>query len=144
MAYVARNASLETCAILQHASLARHPACACRSSAPTAFTGYSFHVLEAAIVFANEILMCFVLPLHLGLHRVYHLCTTLIHQGAPPSLRRRMVLRNGYWMVCCNMVAAWPTMPVTWLPLPRPASHFHRTQRRHALLVVQAGTQATR
>ena len=29
---------------------------------PTAFTGYSFHVLEAIIVFFNEILVCFFLP----------------------------------------------------------------------------------
>jgi hypothetical protein len=61
----------------------------CRSSAPTAFTGYSFHVVEAIIVFANEILLCFVLPLDLGLHRCYHIFTTLIHQGVlrygPPS-----------------------------------------------------------
>lgn len=53
----------------------------CRSTVPTAFTGYSFHVAEAALVFANEVLVCFLLPLHVGLHRAYHLFTTVIHQG---------------------------------------------------------------
>lgn len=51
------------------------------SRAPTPFTGYSFHVLEAALVFANEVLVCFLLPLHLGLHRVYHLLTGAVHQA---------------------------------------------------------------
>lgn len=32
-------------------------------------------------MFANEILICFFLPMHLGLHRMYHLFTTIIHQG---------------------------------------------------------------
>ena len=52
-----------------------------RSNAPTAFTGYSFHVVEAAIVFANEILVCFLFPIHIGVHRIYHLFTTVIHNG---------------------------------------------------------------
>ena len=53
---------------------------------PTAFTGYSFHVVEAAIVFANEILVCFLFPIHIGVHRVYHLFTTVIHNGKAPFL----------------------------------------------------------
>jgi len=53
----------------------------CRSNVPTAFTGYSFHVVEAAIVFANEIIVCFLFPIHIGVHRVYHLFTTVIHNG---------------------------------------------------------------
>jgi len=36
---------------------------------PTAFTGYSFHVVEAVIVFFNEILVCFFLPIHARVHR---------------------------------------------------------------------------
>ncbi|KAK9815322.1 hypothetical protein WJX72_001696 [[Myrmecia] bisecta] len=51
------------------------------SKAPTAFTGYSFHVVEAAIVFANEILVVFLFPINATLHRVYHLFTTIIHNG---------------------------------------------------------------
>lgn len=51
------------------------------STSPTPFTGYSFHVVEAAIVFANEILVCFLFPIHAGLHRAYHLFTTVIHCG---------------------------------------------------------------
>ena len=47
---------------------------------PTAFTGYSFHVLEAIIVFFNEILVCFFLPIHTRVHRYYHMYTTVIHQ----------------------------------------------------------------
>jgi len=53
----------------------------CRSTVPTAFTGYSFHILEAVIVFANEVLVCFLFPIHIGLHRAYHLFTTVIHNG---------------------------------------------------------------
>ncbi len=55
---------------------------ACRSVAPTAFAGYSFHVAEAALVFANEILVCFLFPIHAGVHRAYHLATTAIHIGS--------------------------------------------------------------
>jgi sterol desaturase/sphingolipid hydroxylase (fatty acid hydroxylase superfamily) len=51
------------------------------SRAPTPFTGYSFHVAEAALVFANEVLVCYVVPLHLGLHRAYHLLTGAVHQA---------------------------------------------------------------
>jgi hypothetical protein len=49
---------------------------------PTGFTGYSFHLAEAALVFANEIAVCFLLPIHIGLHRAYHLYMTVIHIGA--------------------------------------------------------------
>ena len=48
---------------------------------PTAFTGYSFHVVEAVIVFFNEILVCFFLPIHTRVHRYYHMYTTAIHCG---------------------------------------------------------------
>ena len=48
---------------------------------PTAFTGYSFHVVEALIVFFNEILVCFFLPMHVRVHRYYHMYTTVIHCG---------------------------------------------------------------
>lgn len=57
-----------------------------RSIVPTAFTGYSFHIVEAAIVFANEVLVCFLLPLHMGLHRIYHILTTIIHNGKSKDL----------------------------------------------------------
>jgi hypothetical protein len=39
-------------------------------------------VVEALIVFANEVLVCFLFPLHMGLHRIYHIATTVIHEGA--------------------------------------------------------------
>lgn len=52
-----------------------------KSVQPSAFTGYSFHVVEAAIVFMNEILICWMFPIHMGLHRIYHLFTTIIHEG---------------------------------------------------------------
>jgi Delta7-sterol 5-desaturase len=52
---------------------------------PTAFAGYSFHVAEAALVFANEIVVVFLFPIHAGLHRAYHLFTTLIHLGESAS-----------------------------------------------------------
>lgn len=52
-----------------------------RSTVPTAFCGYSFHAVEALIVFANEVLVCFLFPIHLHLHRAYHIFTTVIHCG---------------------------------------------------------------
>ena len=33
-------------------------------------------------MFANEITVVFLFPIHAGLHRVYHLATTAIHIGA--------------------------------------------------------------
>eukprot|EP00775_Hariotina_reticulata_P003455 gene3455-3726_t len=52
-----------------------------RSTSPSAFTGYAFHIVEALIVFANEIIVCFLFPLHMGLHRIYHIATTVIHEA---------------------------------------------------------------
>lgn len=52
-----------------------------QSTVPTAFTGYSFHIIEAMIVFANEIFVCFLFPMHIGVHRVYHMYMTVIHNG---------------------------------------------------------------
>jgi len=63
-----------------------------RSTAPSAFTGYAFHVVEALIVFANEIIVCFLFPLHMGLHRLYHILTTVIHEGGPYLSVRRCEL----------------------------------------------------
>ena len=51
------------------------------SRVPTAFTGYSFHPIEAMIVFANEILVCFIFPIDIKVHRAYHMYTTIIHSG---------------------------------------------------------------
>ena len=52
-----------------------------QSSVPSAYTGYSFHWAEAALVFANEVLVTFLFPVHAGLHRAYHLFATVIHNG---------------------------------------------------------------
>ena len=57
---------------------------------PSAFTGYSFHVSEAFLVFANEVLVCFIFPIDLRLHRIYHLLSTLIHQGMCSVSERRL------------------------------------------------------
>ena len=62
--------------LYRHVHLIHH-----KSTVPTAFCGYSFHPVEAIIVFANEILVCYFIPLHMGLHRVYHIFTTIIHIG---------------------------------------------------------------
>ena len=51
------------------------------SRIPSAYSGYSFHVVEAAIVFANEILVAFLFPIHVHVHRVYHLAATIIHNA---------------------------------------------------------------
>eukprot|EP00878_Enallax_costatus_P028541 GHUV01030832.1.p1 GENE.GHUV01030832.1~~GHUV01030832.1.p1 ORF type:complete len:229 (+),score=52.04 GHUV01030832.1:309-995(+) len=52
-----------------------------RATSPSPFTGYAFHIVEALIVFANEVLVCFLFPIHMGLHRIYHIATTMIHQA---------------------------------------------------------------
>jgi len=51
------------------------------SREPTPFSGYSFHAVEAALVFANEVLVCFLFPMHSGFHRAYHLFMSLVHCG---------------------------------------------------------------
>ena len=51
------------------------------SREPTPFSGYSFHYAEAALVFANEVLVCFLFPLHAEFHRAYHLFMSLVHCG---------------------------------------------------------------
>jgi len=56
-----------------------------QSKVPTPFSGYSLHVLEALIVFFDEILCVFVIPMHVSIHRLYHLYTTLIHIGGHAS-----------------------------------------------------------
>jgi len=52
-----------------------------QSTVPTAFAGYSFHIAEAFLVFANEVIVCFLMPIHMGTHRFYHIFTTIIHSG---------------------------------------------------------------
>lgn len=67
---------LHSRALYRHVHALHH-----RSSVPTAFSGYSFHCAEAIIVFGNGVLEVFLVPLHVGLHRLYHLYTTIIHIG---------------------------------------------------------------
>ncbi|QDZ18928.1 fatty acid hydroxylase [Chloropicon primus] len=56
-----------------------------QSRDPTPFSGYSLHVVEALIVFFDEVIVCFLFPMHVNLHRLYHLYTTLIHIGGHAS-----------------------------------------------------------
>ena len=37
------------------------------------------------LVFLDEILVCFLFPIHVNVHRLYHLYTTLIHIGGHAS-----------------------------------------------------------
>ena len=73
-----------------------------RSTVPTAFAGYSFHAAEAALVFANEIIVVFLFPIHAGLHRAYHLFTTLIHLGAFASHSSQQCLMRICRPVSCS------------------------------------------
>lgn len=78
-----------------------------KSAAPSAFTGYSFHLVEAVIVFLNEVIVCFAFPIHARLHRVYHLATTAIHEGGhagyelapfiPTAVGMASLLLRGPW-----------------------------------------------
>jgi len=85
-----------------------------RSTAPTAFAGYSFHVIEAILVFVNGIIECFLFPIHAGLHRAYHLWTIAIHIGghagyeiAPfiPNVQQLAWCLAGRWRHQCTALA---------------------------------------
>ena len=92
-----------------------------QSTVPTAFAGYSFHVAEAALVFANEVLVCFLFPIHVGLHRAYHMFTTVIHNGAQP-LRDAFDPGDGREPAACGLLGlgkqypdrCWHIVPRTW------------------------------
>jgi hypothetical protein len=97
-----------------------------RSTVPTAFAGYSFHAAEAALVFANEIIVVFLFPIHAGLHRAYHLFTTLIHLGECVSHGPQQRL------ICIDRPVA------CWCP------NRQYTRHSHVLVAAQAGMQGTR
>jgi hypothetical protein len=71
-------------------------------------------VVEALIVFANEVLVCFLFPLHMGLHRIYHIATTVIHEGVLARIQRCMV--NISWSSNNRMQLA-AAAPVKQLPV---------------------------
>lgn len=52
-----------------------------KSVTPTPFAGYSFHLVEALIMFAWVVPCVFLIPIHTWLHRLYHLWTMAIHIG---------------------------------------------------------------
>jgi hypothetical protein len=109
---------------------------------PTAFTGYSFHVAEALLVFANEVIVTFLLPIHRGLHRGYHLFTTIIHEGGWGRGREEgrlcSVAWHGWWrhpspaglaapsaatssQTRFSVLASWPGWQARpWYGLPMP------------------------
>lgn len=80
-----------------------------RSRAPSAFTGYSFHVIEALIVFANEILVCFMFPIHMGVHRLYHIATTIIHEGRKYCMSSNQTPAH-LVLVQCDCWICWVTL----------------------------------
>lgn len=82
----------------------------CRSTAPSPFTGYAFHMVEALIVFANEVLVCFLFPIHMGLHRIYHIFTTVIHEG---TVVGQLWLNNVCLIVCLRLTSRL-TMSFVW------------------------------
>lgn len=52
-------------------------------------------MLEAVLVFANEILVCFLFPIHISVHRIYHIFTTIIHNGVIlPLFASKDILKN--------------------------------------------------
>jgi sterol desaturase/sphingolipid hydroxylase (fatty acid hydroxylase superfamily) len=51
------------------------------SKVPTPFSGYSLHVLEAMLVFPIDLMVCFLIPIHVKVHRLYHLFTIFLHVG---------------------------------------------------------------
>lgn len=91
------------------------------SRVPTAFTGYSFHPIEALIVFANEIFICFLFPIHVKVHRAYHMYTTIIHSGghagyeiAPciPSIQGLIYI---FWNGLCRIFSRREGKDLPWV-----------------------------
>lgn len=58
-------------------------------------------------MFANEIIVIFLFPLHAGLHRLYHLFTTVIHNGerasAFPWRVHTNMLKLHIYIFCSNV-----------------------------------------
>ena len=52
-----------------------------QSRVPSAFSGYSFHWIEALLMFSNAIVEMFLLPMPAVLHRAYELWMIAIHVG---------------------------------------------------------------
>ena len=52
-----------------------------QSTVPSAFSGYSFHWIEAVVMFSNAVVELFIFPIPLMLHRVYELWMISIHVG---------------------------------------------------------------
>ncbi len=64
-------------------------------------------------MFANEILVCFMLPMPIELHRVYHLFTTVIHNG---MCIEDACMEDAYWMsmVYAEMCVVYAEMCVVY------------------------------
>lgn len=91
------------------------------SRVPTAFTGYSFHPIEAMIVFANEIIVCFLFPIHIMVHRAYHMYTTIIHSGGhagyeiAPCIPSIQALLYFLWNGLCRLVTRRGKSEFPWV-----------------------------
>lgn len=101
-----------------------------RSTVPTAFCGYNFHVVEALIVFANEVLVCWLLPIHMGLHRVYHLLTTVIHEGGHAGYEIAPFIPTVECLVAF-LLSGLSTRPCSALNTVRHHDMHHRYPRSH-------------
>lgn len=102
-----------------------------RSTAPTAFCGYSFHPAEALLVFANEVLVCYLLPIHLGLHRAYHLFTTIIHEGGHAGYEIAPFVPTLEGLAALLLGAASGQRPCAALNTVRHHDMHHRYPRSH-------------
>ena len=52
-----------------------------QSRVPSAFSGYSFHWIEAIVMFTNALVEIFIFPIPSTLHRIYELWMISIHVG---------------------------------------------------------------
>jgi sterol desaturase/sphingolipid hydroxylase (fatty acid hydroxylase superfamily) len=79
-------------------------------------------------VFANEALLPFAFPLHMGLHRVYHLLTTLIHEAGHAGYEL-----SPFIPTVEGLVAAALAGPSGWRGLNTVQHHdiHHRFPTRH-------------
>ena len=103
------------------------------SKVPTPFSAYSLHVGEAAIVFFDEILVCFVFPIHTAVHRAYHLYTTLIHIGGHAQFELHPLvpsLEQILWLA----LGGRPHRPSAWLNTVCYHNVHHAKPRKHMSL----------
>ena len=93
--------------MLRHVHYLHH-----RSQRPTSFSGYSFHWVEAVLVFMPYPLETLLLPLHARVHRLYHLYTIVLHVGGHCGHEAAPIIPTLQWAAWRLLAALRPGMGV--------------------------------